>query len=137
MISRRYSELVTLPTLIERYEYCRLGAKVGDATFSGHRLLNQALYQSDEWRKFRQKVLIRDDGCEFGLDGYLIVDRPTVHHLVPLTIEMIENRDPLIFDMENVVCVSSLTHQAIHYGDNSLLPKDYVGRSQNDTCPWK
>lgn len=136
-MNRRYSELIAIPSIIGRYDYCRLSSKIGNPTFSGHRALNQSLYRSNEWKDFRREILIRDNGCEFGLLDYPIFDRPIIHHLNPLSIQMIYERDKSIFDPENVICVSLLTHEAIHYGDKSLLPKDYVERSQNDTCPWK
>lgn len=134
---RRYSELIRLKTFDERYEYLRLSGLVGESTFGHDRYLNQSLYHSPEWKRFRKEIIVRDNGCDLALEDYPIVIGVIIHHLTPLTIEDIENRSDLVFDPENVVCVSHRTHEAIHYGDRSLLPRDLVERRPNDTCPWK
>lgn len=134
---RRYSELIKLPTFEERYEYLRLAGLIGESTFGHDRYLNQVLYHSSEWLRFRKEMIVRDNSNDLALDGYPIVVGIILHHLNPLTIEDVENRSNRIFDPENVVCVSHKTHEAIHYGDKSLLPKMLVDRRPNDTCPWK
>ena len=137
-LHRSYHELARLSTFEERYEYLRLSGMVGQATFGSDRYVNQILYKSSEWRSFRNQVIIRDNGCDLGIPGRDIIgDRIIIHHINPLTVEDVENKSSVIFDLDNVICVSHNTHQAIHYGDQSLLPKDPVERSPNDTCPWK
>lgn len=137
MTIKTYSEMCKFPTFIERFNYLKLNGKVGIETFGFDRYLNQILYSSQEWKRFRRQVIIRDNGCVFGLEGYDIVGRLIVHHINPITLEQIEQRDPMVFSMENVVCVTHNVHEAIHYGDESLLPTDPIVRKPNDTCPWK
>lgn len=149
IFGRSYNELILLPTMRERFEYLKLKGEVGGRTFGGDRYLNQALYKSPEWRSFRNKVIIRDNGCDLAMPGYEIIpvldgkplrgrnDFIIIHHINPLTVEDVENRSPSIFDMNNVVCVSPRTHRAIHYGSAYLLPEEFVPRTPNDTCPWK
>lgn len=133
-----YRELIRIPTFRERYEYLRIGGVVGQATFGSDRYLNQILYTSPEWRRFRNDIIIRDDGCDMALQGMQIIGYMIiVHHINPLTVEDVENRNPVIFDPDNVVCVTERTHRAIHYGDASLLPEIPIIRTKNDTCPWK
>lgn len=134
---KSYSEMRSFSTFIERFNYLKLNGKVGIETFGFDRYLNQVLYCSQEWKRFRRQVIIRDNGCVFGLDGYNINGRLIVHHINPITLEQIEQRDPMIFSMENVVCVTHNVHEAIHYGDESLIPTDPIIRKPNDTCPWK
>lgn len=134
---KTYSELVSFTTLEERYNYLRTGSLVGDATFGGSRWLNQKLYTSPEWKEFRREIVIRDDGCDLALEGYEISGKIIIHHLNPITKEQILNRDRAIFDPENVVCVSFDTHNAIHYGDESLIPHVPIERTPNDTIPWR
>lgn len=133
-----YSELIKLPTLIERYEYLRTFSTIGEETFGGSRYLNQYLYtKSDLWKSVRRKVIIRDNGRDLGLDDYIIQGRIIVHHINPLTKEQLLNLDPCIFDEENLISCSHNTHNAIHYGDKSLLPQDPIERRPFDTCPWR
>lgn len=133
-----YSELVKLKTLIERYEYLRTFSKIGEETFGGSRYLNQYLYtKSDLWKSVRRKVILRDNGRDLGLDDYIIQGRIIVHHINPLTKEQLLNFDPCIFDEENLISCSHNTHNAIHYGDKSLLPQDPIERRPFDTCPWR
>lgn len=133
-----YSELVKLKTLIERYEYLRTFSKIGEETFGGSRYLNQYLYtKSDLWKSIRRKVILRDNGRDLGLDDYIIQGRIIVHHINPLTKEQLLNFDPCIFDEENLISCSHDTHNAIHYGDKSLLPQDPIERRPFDTCPWR
>lgn len=135
---RSYRELVRLCTFIDRYNYLRLNGKVGADTFGFDRYLNQALYVSKEWRRFRGDIIIRDNGCDLAFpDRQIVGDRIIIHHINPLTVEDLEKRSDSIFDPDNVVCVSYNTHQAIHYGDESLLPKDFIERSPGDHIPWK
>ena len=135
--NRCYSELVKLPTFEERFEYLKLSARIGEDTFGRERYLNQLFYNSVEWKSLRAEALIRDGGFDLGLEDRPIMGRIDVHHINPITVEDIENRNPCLFDLENVICVSPLTHKAIHYGDLSLLPHDPIERKPNDTCPWK
>ena len=149
IFDRNYKGLIQLPTIKERFEYLRLNGKIGDQTFGGRRYLNQALYMSDEWRSFRNKVIIRDDGCDMAMPGYSIMpafynkklkgreDYIIIHHINPLSVEDIQRASSAVFDMNNVVCVSHRTHMAIHYGDERLLPQDPVVRRPNDTSPWR
>ena len=137
MIAKTYSELILLPTFLERYRYLRLGGIVGEETFGYNRYLNQILYTSDEWRSFRDKIIIRDNGSDLGMDEFEIHGRILIHHINPITVEDVVNRNPKVFDPENVISTSHNTHQAIHYGDENLLIIMPVERCKNDTCPWK
>lgn len=132
-----YSELITLPTFEERYRYLRKSGIVGEETFGSHRNLNQILYRSPEWRSIRNQVIIRDNGCDLGMEGYEIRDRVYIHHINPITMDDILNRTPALFDTDNLICVSFNTHQAIHYGDESLLPIiSFTERTPGDTKLW-
>ena len=138
LMSKRYSEVITIPTFQERIEYLKLDGTVGTDTFGWNRYLNQALYRSNEWRKFRREVILRDNGCDLAHSEYPVSGRYIIiHHLNPITVEDILNRSPVIFDMENVICVSHQTHNIIHYGDSSQIPKGIIERAPNDMCPWK
>ena len=134
---KTYSELITLPTFLERFRYLKLGGLVGKETFGFDRYLNQTLYRSVEWKRFRRDMILRDMGMDLACDGYEIVGKIMVHHIDPLTIQDIIRRDPKIFDPENVICTSMNTHNAIHYGDESLLITEPIVRTKNDTCPWR
>ena len=134
---RTYSELITIPTFIERFKYLKLGGFVGKETFGFDRYLNQTLYRSAEWKSFRRDMIIRDYGLDLACDGYEIVGKIIVHHIDPITMNDIIRRDPKIFDPENVVCTSMNTHNAVHYGDESLLITEPIVRTKYDTCPWK
>ena len=134
---RRYSELRQLKTFDERYAYLRIGGLVGEQTFYSMRYLNQMLYTSQRWKILRSEIIVRDHGCDLGIEGYDIYDKIIIHHMNPLTREQVQNMDDCIFNPENLICVSSQTHNAIHYGDASLLPRGPVVRRPNDTCPWK
>ncbi len=137
-LSRSYSELILLPSFKERFDYLQLKGNVCDATFGGHRYLNQMLYRDPEWKSVRRGIIIRDNGCDLAHPDYeLIFQSAFVHHMNPITIEDILQRDPKVFDPENLITVSFNTHQAIHYGSEDLLPKDPVERKPFDTCPWK
>lgn len=134
---RTYSELCRLGTFEERYEYLRLSGSVGESTFGFDRYLNQILYNSKRWKKVRDKVIIRDDGCDLGIDDYEIHGRIIIHHMNPITIEDVENESDLVYDLEFLISTAHNTHNAIHFGDTSLLPRKPIERKRNDTCPWK
>lgn len=134
---RTYSELITIHTFLERYNYLDLVGKVGDATFGSKRYLNQLLYQTDRWTSLRNKIIIRDDGCDLGIPGREIFSRATIHHINPITIEDILSNNPKVFDPENLITTSDITHKAIHYGNENLLIKEPTIRREYDTCPWK
>lgn len=134
---RRYSELKQLNTFLERYRYLKLVGQVGVDTFGFDRYINQMLYRSSKWRETRRGVIIRDNGWDLGVEGYNIGDKIIVHHMNPITLEDIEEEREDIFNPEFLISTSFRTHNAIHYGDEELLPKLPVERSRNDTCPWK
>lgn len=134
---KSYSELIKLPTFLERFNYLKIGGAVGKMTFGHDRYLNQVLYSSDEWKRFRRDIILRDNGCDLACEDREIYERAIVHHINPITIEDVLRRDPMIFDPENVVTTWLRTHNAIHYGDESLLYLDPVERTINDTCPWR
>lgn len=134
---RRYSDMIQLSTFEERFEYLKLGGAVGTTTFGFDRHLNQAFYNSPEWKRIRDKVIIRDNGCDLGIEGREIGRRIVIHHMNPITVEDIQLVTDVLWNPEFLICVSHETHNAIHYGDADLLLKDYVPRSPNDTCPWK
>lgn len=136
MYGRSYSDLSTLLTFKQRFDYLSLNGAVAHSTFGGRRYLNQALYCSDEWKRIRNEVIIRDDGCDLGLSDYPIFGKILVHHLNPITAEDIVNRNPCVFDLDNLITVSFTTHNAIHYGDYAPLNKDVVERRPFDTAPW-
>lgn len=134
---RSYSEMLQYPSFMDRFRYLMLNGQVGDMTFGGRRYLNQAFYSSPEWKRTRRRVIIRDNGCDLGVGGYVIHGPIYVHHLNPITTEDIEERSPKLFDMDNLICASYLTHEAITYGSEDILPKDPIVRKPNDTCPWR
>lgn len=136
-IDKSYLELIELKTFKERFEYLKVTNNVGASTFGGQRYLNQKFYSSPEWKRIRDLVILRDESCDLGVIGREIFSKALVHHINPIDIEMIKNRDPLIFDLNNLITVSPLTHQAIHYGDYTLIDNDLVIRTPMDTCPWK
>lgn len=130
--------MLQLPTFLERYRYLKLAGTIGEETFGYSRYLNQVLYRSREWKQLRAKVIDRDKACDLACPDHEIHGRNIlIHHINPITLEDIYNRDPKVFDMENLVCVTLGTHNAIHYGDESKLPIGITERSENDTCPWK
>ena len=134
---RTYSELVSLPSYLDRYKYLKIGSKVGISTFGFNRYLNQSFYQSSAWKRVRDQVIIRDNGCDLAHEDYPIAGRIYIHHLNPIQIDDLEDFNPDVLDPNNLVCVSFDTHQAIHYGDESLLPKNPVERFENDQIPWR
>ena len=134
---RTYSELVLLPTFEERYEYLRLDGRVGEETFGFDRWLNQTFYKSEEWLSMRDKIIVRDNGCDLGIPGRDIYSRILIHHMNPITKEDILRRSDILLNPEYLICVTPNTHRAIHYGNSNLLMKDPITRRPNDTCPWK
>lgn len=134
---KTYSEMISLPTFLERFKYLKLSGKVGCETFGYDRYLNQALYRTTEWRRFRREVILRDNGCDLGCNDRIIYGKILIHHINPISIDDIINRSGIIFDLNNVICVSMDTHNAIHYGDEDLLITGPIERTKNDTCPWK
>lgn len=133
-----YSTLITLPTFEERYHYLKLDGKVGEETFGYDRYLNQVFYTSKEWRTFRRDIIARDLGCDLGILDREIGGHIIIHHLNPITLADIHKRNlSILLNPENAICVSHITHQAIHYGDERLLITTPIERSRNDTCPWR
>ena len=137
MSIKTYSELITIPTFEERFEYLQLKGSVGKDTFGYDRYLNQVLYRSPEWKRLRNQIIIRDSGCDLACDGYDIHFKVFIHHLNPITVEDVLARSRKVFDPDNLVCVSHNTHNAIHYGDVDLLATGPIIRTKNDTCPWR
>lgn len=136
MTIKSYSEMKDLETFQDRLEYLYIGDMVGHQTFGSSRYLNQTLYKSREWKRVRDVVIIRDRGCDLGIDGCDLTDRNVlVHHINPITIEDVINRHPKIFDPDNLITLSLKTHNYIHYGN---VPEQIsTSRTANDTCPWK
>lgn len=135
---RTYSELVRLPTFKQRYEYLRLGGSVGEDTFGFDRYLNQIFYKSKEWNRIRDQVIIRDHGCDLGLDGYEINDRILIHHMNPITKADILERTEFLLNPDYLISTMKRTHDAIHYGTyESLIDVFVIERTKNDTCPWR
>lgn len=135
---RSYSELSKLKTFEERFEYLRLDGKVGVDTFGFDRIFNQMFYTSKEWKSIRDRVIVRDNGCDLGIEGYEIYgQRIIIHHMNPISLEDIERGSKFLLDPEYLITTVHTTHNAIHYGDESLLITIPIERSRNDTCPWR
>lgn len=134
---RTYSELIKIPTFEERYEYLRLGGKVGEETFGFDRYLNQMFYRSKEWRSIRDHVITRDNGCDLAMEGHEVYSRILIHHMNPITADDILQRSEYLLNPEYLISTIKRTHDAIHYGDRSLLIVAPIERTKNDTCPWK
>lgn len=137
MSIKTYSELIALPTFEERYEYLRLNGRVGEDTFGFDRYMNQNFYRSAEWRRIRDRVIVRDNGCDLAIDDRIIYGKILIHHMNPITDKDLFNLSDILLDPEYLICVSHNTHNAIHYGDGERLVKDPIVRTKNDTCPWK
>lgn len=137
MSIRTYSQLIRLPTFEDRFEYLKLKGSVGKDTFGHDRYLNQVFYSSMEWRRLRDEIIIRDNGCDLGIEGRQIGGKVYIHHLNPLGINDILTHSEYLVNPEYLICVSFETHNAIHYGDINLLPRDPIERKRNDTCPWR
>lgn len=135
---RYYSELIQLPTFKERFEYLKLSGSVGRATFGYDRYLNQNFYKSQEWKRLRNEIIVRDNGCEMGLEDYEIKGRIFIHHMNPIVDDDIVNVSDYLMNPEYLICVSHDIHNAIHYGNDDIVrAKDYTPRRPDDTCPWK
>ena len=135
-MTKSYNELIRLESFEERYQYLRLHGVVGEDIFGFNRWINQSFYTSREWRSARSKVIIRDNGCDLGCEDRPIIYRIQIHHINPVTMEQLENEDPILYDLNNLICTDPMTHKAIHYGDESLLVKDYEPRRPGDTKLW-
>lgn len=133
---RSYSELRRLSTLKDRYNYLKLAGRVGESTFGFDRYVNQKFYRSYEWRQLRNQVIVRDSGCDLGVDGYEIHKGLYIHHMNPMALEDIRTGDESILDPEYLITVTHRTHNAIHYGDENLLPRPLVERRPGDTKLW-
>lgn len=135
---RSYTELSRLPTFEERYQYLHLNGSVGKETFGFDRYLNQVFYQrSQKWKSIRDRVIVRDLGCDLGIEGFEIYGKVLVHHMNPITLYDLEHETEFLLDPEFLICTTHNTHNAIHYGDESLLITAPVERRPYDTCPWK
>lgn len=138
MTMKKYNELIQFETFEDRFEYLKMQGDVGQETFGFDRYLNQKFYKSEEWKKVRNDVIVRDKGNDLGIKDREIKENIIVHHINPITPDDIKNKEPWILDPENLICVSLDTHNALHYGDVSLLPStDITIRKPNDTSPWK
>ena len=137
MSIRTYSELILLPTFEERFKYLQLNGRVGDNTFGFDRYINQNFYRSAEWKRIRDLVIMRDNGCDLALEGYEIYGRILIHHMNPITVKDVDLSTEYLMNPEYLICVTHNTHNAIHYGDEKLINKGPVVRTKNDTCPWK
>jgi|SRR6478609_2847507 len=133
---RCYSELQHYATFEERFRYLKLFGRVGDITFGADRDLNQLFYGSYEWKQVRRFVILRDESCDLGIPGYEIHSGLHIHHLQPITVEDVKNREPWILDPEFLITTTHQTHMAIHYGDERQLPRLFVERTPGDTDPW-
>lgn len=138
MKNRTYSELIEIPTFEERYKYLKLSGVIGEETFGFDRYLNQVFYHSSEWKKIRNEVILRDNGCDLAFEGYDIFGKVLIHHMNPITLKDIAQRNLDILNPEYLICVSLDTHNAIHYGDDSkIITVVPTIRTANDTCPWR
>lgn len=134
---RRYSELIKLSTFEERFKYLQLNGSVGKDTFGFDRYINQNFYMSQEWKKIRDIVIIRDYGCDLGIEDREIFGKIIIHHMNPICLDDIRNVSDYLTNPEYLICTTHQTHNAIHYGDENLLFRDPIERMKNDTCPWK
>lgn len=137
MSIKTYSELITLPTFEERYRYLKLDGRVGEETFGFDRYLNQTFYKSKEWRAIRNEVIVRDNGCDLGIPDREITGMILIHHMNPITVDDILTQSDYLLNPEYLICTVKNTHNAIHYGDESLLITAPIERRPNDTSPWK
>ena len=137
MSIRTYSELITLPTFEERFKYLQLNGQVGESTFGFDRYMNQVFYRSQKWKSIRDFVIIRDCGCDLGVEGYDIHGKIIIHHMNPLSMRDIETESDFLLNPDFLICTTHNTHNAIHYGDEKLLVTAPIERIKNDTCPWR
>ena len=133
---RTYEELCQYQTFEDRFQYLRLDGQVGRETFGFDRYLNQDFYRSSEWKRARRHTIVRDLGCDLGLEGHEIHGSVVVHHMNPITSNDIQHGSDLLFDLRYLITTTHDTHNAIHYGDESLLPRDYIPREPGDTKLW-
>lgn len=133
---KTYSELRRIDTFEERFEYLKLGGTVGHSTFGFDRYLNQAFYTSREWKDIRRNVILRDNGCDLGIPGYEINGALLIHHINPMKVDDVVHREEWILDPEFLITTTQNTHNAIHYGDSSLLRTKFVERKPGDTRLW-
>ena len=136
MSTRSYPELARIDTFEERFEYLSLKARIGQDTFGFERWMNQSFYRSREWRDMRDEVIARDNGCDLGVPGFEIYERVIVHHIIPMTVEDLEDDNPLVLDPDNLITTTHNTHNAIHWGDKSLLKVLPPARRPGDTKLW-
>ncbi len=134
---RTYRELIRIPTFEERFEYLKLNGSVGKDTFGFDRYVNQRFYRSREWKRIRDEVIVRDNGCDLGIQDRTIFGRILIHHMNPVSMEDIEKSTEYLMNPNYLICVSLDTHNAVHYGDANLLVKDPIERRPFDTCPWR
>ncbi|MFI3115549.1 MAG: hypothetical protein R3Y12_05365 [Clostridia bacterium] len=134
---RTYANLKKIKTFNERFEYLKLDGIVGVETFGFDRYLNQKFYKSSIWRKIRDEVITRDNGCDLGLEGYEMNSNIIIHHLNPINQHDVKNLSEFLINPEYLICTSMHTHNSIHYGNDKSIPMTNVVRSKNDTCPWK
>lgn len=137
MSIKTYSELIQLHTFEERFQYLKLSGAVGKETFGFDRYLNQNFYRSAAWKRVRDQVIVRDNGCDLGIDDRIIYGKILIHHMNPINDRDILDLTNILLNPEYLICVSHITHNAIHYSDESLLPSEPIVRFKNDTCPWK
>ena len=137
MSIRTYSELILLPTFEERFKYLQLNGRVGDDTFGFDRYINQNFYKSADWKRIRDQIIIRDNGCDLALKGYEIYGRILIHHMNPITVKDVELSTEYLMNPEYLICVTHNTHNAIHYGDEKQIITGPIVRTKNDTCPWR
>ena len=134
---RTYSELIAFPTFEERFKYLQLNGQVGESTFGFDRYMNQVFYRSQKWKSIRDFVIIRDCGCDLGVEGYDIHGKIIIHHMNPLSMRDIETESDFLLNPDFLICTTHNTHNAIHYGDENLLVTAPIERTKNDTCPWR
>ena len=137
MSIRTYSELIAFPTFEERFKYLQLNGQVGESTFGFDRYMNQVFYRSQKWKSIRDFVIIRDCGCDLGIEGYDIHGKIIIHHMNPLSMRDIETESDFLLNPDFLICTTHNTHNAIHYGDENLLVTAPIERTKNDTCPWR
>lgn len=137
MSIRTYSELIAIPTFEERFKYLQLNGNIGDETFGYDRMFNQRFYSSLEWKRLRDEIIFRDNGCDLGILDRRIMGKILIHHMNPIMLEDIQKSSEFLLNPEYLICTSFETHNAIHYGDENLLFKAPIERKQYDTCPWR
>lgn len=134
---RTYSELACLETFEERFKYLELDGQVGQETFGFDRYLNQKFYRSPEWKRVRQEVILRDNGCDLGIEDRPIFGNVIIHHINPMSVDDIKRKETWVLDPDFLICTCKRTHDAIHYSDESIIFSEPIQRSPNDTCLWR